>query len=295
MGRTMEALGLAGALALTTAASCTSGNGSEGTGGTSSTPGFGSSACGQCVHQSCTAEIASCGADPECAAYLSCLDGCPVAADGDVETSCEQACPRGSGSSAQAAINGIALCRTTGGAAGCAACGTGSGGGGSWILQQQCPTSAETNACYKCEDEHCCQTYASYAESPEAVAYKQCLTDCVNAQGQACFMTCYQEHPDGIERFAPRWACVSLFCGDADACGTLPLTSCELCTNEQCAEPYVALVSDPTGYLLWSCALDCPDGDLACMQACSAEYPSAQPLLEAFLACSATSCGAECG
>ena len=127
------------------------------------------------------------------------------------------------------------------------------------------------------------------------MAYKQCLADCLNASEPDCYMSCYQQHPGGIEAFGPRWACVEVFCGDSDACGDLPLPPCELCLNAQCAEPYVELLSDPAGYLLWSCYLDCSENDQACVQACIDDYPSAQSLFEAFFACVSAACGAECG
>jgi hypothetical protein len=131
---------------------------------------------------------------------------------------------------------------------------------------------------------------------PEAVAYKECVQECVAADNEGCFMSCYEQHPDGIPAFAPRMACIDIYCSDADACNTEPLSACEVCLNQNCAEEYVALDGTPAGFLLWHCMLECPEADQqACWEECQNEYPSAAPQLEVYLACSLASCGAECG
>lgn len=267
--------------------------GGDGGAGASAADTFGASECGQCVHDACAAVIAACGGDPECAAYVSCLDGCGLNADGNVDEACEQACPRGSGTTAQQAIDELTICRNTGPGASCSACVATGTGGGPGILNQSCPGSDDPNPCYECEDEHCCETYAAYEVVPEAVAYKECLLDCLNGGNQGCELQCFEQHPDGLTQWAPRHACLMVYCTTEDTCGEIPLSSCEICVNDHCAESFVALLADPAGYLLWACTADCADA--ACWDTCEATYPSAAPRLESFSACAINQCNAECG
>ena len=246
-------------------------------------------------HQECATEIQQCGIDPECAAYLNCLDGCTVAADGNVDPGCEQSCPRGSGTVAQDAIRAVSICRTSGPAASCDPCKEQGAGGGNPILNQSCQPSQNPDPCTQCTDEHCCNSSATYHATPEAVAYRDCIVACLDAHGSNCSLDCYEQHPDGIAAFVPLLACSMVYCADGAACGAGPVDPCVACIIEHCAEVYVAYLSDPAGYLHEECYAQCPSQDTACWAQCDADYPSAVPLHQAFAACSLNNCSAECG
>jgi hypothetical protein len=186
-----------------------------------------------------------------------------------------------------------------------------SGGGGSAgsagasrdpILDQTCPASTETNACYRCEDIHCCNTYAACAASAECGAYKLCLQACTNGTpdtgdvaknlpaDQNCDLYCYNRHPGGLTLWAPRSACLEQYCYDTDACGTVPLNACQRCTNQLCAKPQANLSKTPDGQLLLACNAACGTGGVACLSACLSHYPAASGALDAFGSCVTSQC-----
>lgn len=278
-------------------------SGTSGVGGAGGAATFIDGKCGTCVKTACGDSIASCSGDPECAAYLQCLFSCPtVEPDGNVDPQCAEACPKGSSSSAQSAEAAITACRTTGpGATSCPDCkvplpgcvGENSGKW-DWVLCQSCPASIETNKCFKCEEEHCCETYQHCADDPECQAYKNCLKACDPKMPLPCKDKCDQSNPKGIANYAPRIACLSVFCADQDSCSDVPEDPCVKCVGDQCGKPYVNVHADPEGYLLAQCTTLCDSSDMACFQACFTKYPDAFPLLETYVNCVATSCNAEC-
>lgn len=272
-----------------------------GAAGDAGTPGFGSSACGSCVQSTCATEVADCGGDPACAARLQCVLACPVAPSGNVDPSCESACPAVGSTTGQQREAALASCRATKAAAACPACGAAPDAGidapaeagpQEWILHQQCSASTETQACAVCEDEHCCTTYQDCLADNACQAYKDCAKDCINNGGTDCWTQCATQHPGGVPHWAARQACILVFC--AEPCGGVPLTSCETCTNAHCAEAWVAFQGDPAGYLLWAC-IDACDGVKSCTDACQQQHPTAAPLFEAYATCSMSKCPAECG
>jgi hypothetical protein len=264
----------------------TSASGSGGGGG----DGFGASVCWTCVESACAAPVAECRGDPECAAWLDCITACPVGPNGDVDPACS--CSPGTGTAAAQAEMNLTICRTSGPGAACAECRVGEIPGDG-ILNQVCSTSPETNPCYKCEDEKCCDTYADCADDPECKAYQACLVECFDSGSDDCINPCYQAHPAGIEAWAPREACLSVYCFEQGICNDEPLDPCLQCVNANCAQPYADYYSEPAGYLLFACTVPC--NDEACYDACKSQYPSAVPLFETFAACSLGSCSAECG
>jgi hypothetical protein len=224
------------------------------------------------------------------------LVGCPVGTDGDADEACEQDCPQPASSAGIDAVGELIVCRTVGAGSSCGACGSLSDhGDANAILNQDCPSSTETNPCYVCEDEHCCEVYAAYGASPEAVAHKECVQSCWNSGGSYCAELCYEQHPEGFQQWAERWACILTYCNDADACGDQPLPPCDVCANEHCAETFVELYTNAAGYLLFNCLIELPLCDQACIEACSARFPSAATLFENYAACQANHCEVECG
>ena len=250
--------------------------------------------------------IKDCDADPGCARYLACLDACPVSPTGDADPSCAAACSKGP-SSSQPAVQELADCRTSGAGASCTACGKDSGSGGSPILHQSCQPAKDagcTNCpagCFSCEKGSCCDTYVACASSADCKALEKCIKDCQSGipddagsmgtppPDQSCDYVCSMAHPKGLETWAPRWACLSVFCDKP--CG-LDSDSCSTCLNEKCANEYVAVEGTPEGYLFDACFQGCPSGFNKCTNACVQMYPGTEASVNVLQACGEAQCPA---
>jgi hypothetical protein len=265
---------------------------------------YGASACGACVSQGCMTEVTTCNSDPDCSRYLSCLDGCGVGSDGNVDPACAAACPRGSSTSAMTAEMQVDDCRTAGAGASCAACGIDGGAAGNPILHQSCTPMTDTSSCSTCEDNSCCQTYAKCHADPDCPALLTCLQDCLSGvaddagapaggppDGGSCDLLCATAHPTGLVDWAPRITCILQFCAVACEDPPMPpLPACEACTNQFCAEQYADLNGTPDGYLFGACFAACPSGANPCTDGCFAQYPSAKARADALDACVAQNC-----
>lgn len=287
-----------------TAMACSRTNTTVSDAGTDSTSsGFASSDCGGCVAQVCADAIASCAAQPDCAAYIECLNACPIGDDGNVDPSCEQACPRTSSTQGSKAAQQLTACRANGPGVQCSACG---GGGSSLLLHQKCTPSTDTNACHKCGDEHCCDSRADCHADPDCGAYQNCLVACSNgttvdggpidagsdAGSFTCEAYCYAQHPRGLNEWAPLLTCVDVYC--ADPCGGQP-GACQKCTTAHCTDLWTALYGTPQGYLLFACTAKCPQVTPDCAGACEKQYPQAKAAYDAWLSCALNNCASSCG
>jgi hypothetical protein len=250
------------------------------------------------VHDACTAAFQGCSADPECPAYVECLDACPVGADGDAEPACEAACPRGTGTESLRAAAAIDACRDPGAGADCVACGVPDRTGVPPIpeLNQTCTEpSIETNPCFVCQDEKCCETIAACNANPDCVAYKDCLRSFVG-DGDP-FNACAVDHPGGVEGFAKGSVCGIYHCAtdtEIGVCDPADRDPCLTCAYFECTEEWAALESTAEGFLLGWCVAFCPAGDTACDQACLDAHPSAVEAYIAFGECTFAACGEEC-
>jgi hypothetical protein len=272
--------------------------GATGGGGATAGGAYGSGLCGLCVVHACATEDIACMDDPKCVAYLACLNACPTnTADGDADPACANACLGAPDGAPRPAIDAYNACRTSGLGANCATCGIAGGGDAGlpnwdWILHQQCPASTESNACYRCEDEHCCQTHADFEGDAAAQAYRTCVQGCQGTP--SCVLECAEQGPDGVKHFAERLACVAFFCADADTCGDVPLAPCLACLHQNCASQFVAVDAEPDGFLFQACASPCAASDGACFDACAAKYPGGAPLYQALGKCGQDQCATEC-
>jgi hypothetical protein len=158
------------------------------------------------------------------------------------------------------------------------------------VLRQTCAASTESNACYKCEDEKCCQTYARCHANAECEAFKACLLAC--PAGEHCEESCTAQHPNGVSAWAPRLVCMTVHCGTA--CSSAPVPDCVTCINTFCADEYAVLESTPAGYLLQACIAACPFADAACIDGCKKKYQSAVQALDALATCSSQKCPMRC-
>jgi hypothetical protein len=244
--------------------------GSAGLAGSGSeTPSFGESECGQCVATECSAERSVCSAEPGCASYVSCLEACPVAGGGDVESVCEAACSRPEAGAAKSALDDYVACRKGASCAACASPATGAGGspGGTGILGQQCEPSPLANACLKCIAESCCDTEAAYDGSSAA----QELDDCVDAcEDVPCQQTCFEQWPAEAQTVLDHDACNAMKCGTPEACSS---SDGLLCLITHCADLYVDCYADLACFMLKECRLAC-NLDSACTDACDEAAPA---------------------
>jgi hypothetical protein len=262
----------------------------SGTGGTADVT-YQNSECGTCALAACSAGVTDCNADPGCAAYLQCLEGCPVTEEGDAETACDDLCPVADSSVSRDLVARLRYCRAEGvGATQCTACGKIQETNP--CLNQDCAPSVETDACAICEDEACCEMYADYVANPEAIALKECLEACPD---DACWLGCYDMHPDGVAAWGARFACYTIFC--LEECTTGTPSACAVCSFSECASPHINCGKNASCHLLSECEAICenmggttPD----CIAQCGEQYPDGVEDFAAFGACTTEKCASEC-
>jgi hypothetical protein len=266
-------------------------------------PAFGAGACGKCVASSCAGPVKTCNADPGCAAYLACVDKCPQAAGGNVDPACAAKCPRGTASASTTAEAEIDDCRNTGPGAKCAGCGV-DGGGQNPIVNQTCTPMTDQTPCYTCEDDSCCNTYAACHVNPDCTSLETCLKDCYQGvaddagspaggapDGGSCDIICGGAHMAGLVDWAPRLACLQVKCAvQCENPPMPPLSQCDACINQYCANEYANLNGTPQGYLYGACFAACPSGANPCTAGCIQQYPSASAAGMALAACGNANC-----
>ncbi len=284
---TLGSLILASACGDDAESSSKGGGGSGGSG-----EAYGASPCGLCVKDACAAEIDACSADPGCAQYLTCLYACPLDATGNADPACADACGVPDSSTAQAARSAVEACRAYGaGALDCPACGI--SGNTHPLLNQDCPASQEVNACFKCEDEHCCETYAACKSDPECDALVTCIQACPDATYDACKADCEAAHPAGVAGFGARLGCLMVLC--VEPCAGVPPTPCAECVNTRCGDEFITCWSNPECYHLFDCTTPCSPDDQPCFDACFAAHPAGVQDFNNYALCSTQACSAECG
>jgi hypothetical protein len=263
--------------------------------------GFQTSDCGVCVAQACQQQIQACSNDPSCTARYACLLSCPTAMNGDADPTCEARCPSVSGATGMLAAQELADCRVRGAGALCAACGhlpKDDGGTQNPILNQQCPPSTETNPCWKCEAEHCCNTEQACLADADCQTLKKCISGCQNADGgadgmDACSYACWQSAPrPAAAKLAAIETCVVVFCNGASLCG--PLDDCSSCDVQQCLNTFVACKSDLDCNLIGTCIGACPFADGPCIDNCVQTHPNGAKLFDDEFVCSTSRCAQQC-
>lgn len=279
------------ATALSFAGAC-SGDETTGTGGSGGAVApYGESECGTCALDACAPAVDSCNGDPGCAAYLECLLACPVGDTGDADAACDAACPIADSSVTQEQVARVRYCRDSGdGATQCPACGKIQEQNP--CLNQTCAASTETDACAICEDEACCDLYAAYRANDEAVALRECLLTCPDG---ACFLDCYDMHPDGVGDWGARFGCIQIFCLSECLDGAPP--PCASCAFSKCASTHIDCAKNPSCYLLGECQPICESeggSTVDCYDQCAAQYPDGVEDFTAHVACGLEECFSEC-
>lgn len=255
---------------------------------------WGASDCSSCIDSSCAQQVQACSEEPSCAAYLTCLRKCPVAADGNVDATCAAKCPTSAGSSGEAAITSLDQCRKSGAGASCAACGGTNSDGGSDggcdmpLLCQQCaPPQADASACVTCAQKYCCDSRDACHNDPTCAAYLTCMSsDCTAGTVAACIAFCDQAHPGGFDKYAQYLACAMVKCADGSCA---PASKCQTCLNDKCANAEVACQTNEACFLASDCVGNC-NGVSQCIDNCKTRYPGSEPTLDDLGTCSVSMC-----
>lgn len=248
-----------------------------------------SSPCGTCLAPKCEATRQACDAEPSCAKHALCTDACGTDARGGVDPACLAACPLADnavGTRARVAYDDCITSTTKG----CDACPKPSAPAALDVFKQTCQPSAETNACAKCEDEKCCDTYKACVDEPECQkGLQQCLKNCSSIQPD-CEHECYAKFPKGVLPWAKRSLCYTVQCtkecvGEPDPCF-------QCIALGACKEPNARCDSDLGCYLIQECVqYTCPAVTDACIRECKTKgSPASGALYDALLACGIVSC-----
>jgi hypothetical protein len=282
--------------------SCTSESSSAGAAASSGAAGgaagssFGQGACAACLQQTCAPSLTTCQSDPGCAAWLQCVYDCPTAADGSPEPACEGQCPVAPGSATAQAKKGFEACWRFGAGADCAPCGHATDAGSddasqNPILHQSCPASTETNPCWICEDEKCCNTYAQCHQNQDCTA----IVDCMKADPDAGtawddLHVCASGHPAGEQDYLNRMGCIMIYC--TVQCGA-SYDACLACSQEKCADVYLACYTLPACNAIMGCVEPCGN-DTNCADTCLAAHPTGSSAFGNYALCIIGRCQSVC-
>ena len=278
----------------TTTAGTTATGGGGGAGGSC---GYGCSPCGECVKTACASAFAKCDGDPECPAYAACVLACPAGAAGDADPACVDACPTGTSSASKQAAAAVLACRTVGAGTSCAECHvTEHPPPKNALLNDTCGPTKETDPCFQCEEEKCCESQAACNAEPDCAAYKACFSACPAKDGSldaTCVYGCGTSHKNGANAFGGLYACMSYYCAieqTVSRCDEAKRSPCQVCAFETCGDRSADLASAPGGFLLVRCIVTCAVGDEACDGACYAKYPAALDAYQRYGECIAAAC-----
>ena len=268
--------------------------GAGGEGGAEAT--FADSACAACIDAACPNVINGCLAEPSCAGYLECVGACPFTASGNADEACVDACPEPSGSAAQEGKLLYDACRA--GVAACEACGHITDQPHPYD-DQMCMPSDNTNPCFKCVFENCCDTLEQCLfTNLECDAIIPCLTDCTDngATLLDCHTMCFAQHPMGVEDYLIDEACWQSRCGDPADCGVPGTSACSACVDEKCDLEQIACNVNADCFLTLICASEClNDPNCDDYRFCWDGLPQeALDLYQARQACATNQCFLEC-
>jgi hypothetical protein len=264
---------------------------------------FGTSACGGCVLQACSAEVTSCEADSACASYLVCLEGCGLASNGAADPACAGRCWNAAVGSGSTALTDLSTCMTVGPGGSCPACGEDDSG----VLNENCPADPDAaNGCAECLHEKCCDVRSACLNDPDCLALLNCEADCSAGEPDdaapdgappttgpySCDLWCGAPTNPSLTKWAELLACADIVCEAASACGGAD--ACTVCSNEFCQLEHLRSSDTPDGYLLNECIGQCATGDTACEDQCLNSYPGAVAAENAFVSCVSQHCSASC-
>jgi hypothetical protein len=286
----LGAFAAAGVVAAAMVLSCSSSdeNGGGGAGGDAATGvTYASSNCGKCASSACANQRQVCLSEPSCAAFLECLDQCPVDASGDVVATCEAGCPDAQGEAATKAKEGVNGCRGFGPGAQCADCGA--DGGVDPLPPEQCGASAKPPGCTKCLDENCCVSANACVTNQACIGLNTCWSACGDLDA-TCKAGCLSSNAAGSADYLRFQACGTDKCGAE--CGA---SACNACVRQNCRNTQLACDLDPDCFVVGLCYVDCPMSDGACFKKCRDSAPTESlQRFDAFSLCRSYACPSEC-
>lgn len=264
-------------------------SGASGAGGAGET--HAASACGTCLASACASQRAACGQEPTCAAWMSCVDACPVASGGGAVPACVDGCGAPTGTSAVAARDAVESC---GAGAPCAECGDAGGAGGASgaagaggagaagasgaqgtggsppVEGQVCQASTDTDACRRCQHERCCESIDEvFVDATPAHGLWDCIHLCA-LYDHACELTCYETHKAGIRGYGGYHACRILSCETPPDASCKGQSACSTCQFTMCKAEIVAMLTDEIGAQIQACLAACKGA--SCLGTCKSKY-----------------------
>lgn len=256
--------------------------------------GFATTSCGGCFAQTCQKEVTACHGDPECAAYLVCLQSCSTDAQGNAEASCASQCPAPKTSAGSDAVRALESCRTYATGVNCTDCGA--SGTDNPILHQQCPKSNDSNACTACYFDHCCDTFDTCEQNADCQGMTDCTDACpLNMSLADCTESCFKKLPNGKVPYAEDFACWNMFCGEICGFPSPYSAACMSCRQASCANAQLACDSDPECFLLSLCVSECGITTQCIDQCAQAHSDKTLELFEAQFVCAQQKCPSACG
>ena len=254
---------------------------------------WGRTECGTCALEACSAERATCGADPLCARNLECLEACDVDSDQEPAAACASRCPDTRASTeSEAARAALDLCRTRGAGAGCTPCYGGARTHYEPALTNVCPSphwdagpdaTPEDELFSKCTGERCCAVRDACNNDPDCSALRACVAATTDRPMKAA---CYAQYDSALALLGQRYACFDVLCASILA----PDDDCLRCVNDSCGDLEAACLNTHDCILLYFCTAACTTADSQCMPNCLAQYPAAVDAYGGYAQCVGTSC-----
>jgi hypothetical protein len=276
-------------------ADSTTGGGDGGAGGSAPIETYAASECGTCALEACTEAVEACSTDPGCTNYLECLLGCPLGPSGNADPECDAACAADVSSESSALRERLNGCRFEGAGVDCAPCGLSLAPSDTRLTQECEPRPDAPTACRQCHWDNCCDTWdACFADgvNPDCDALATCIQTCGDVED--CITECFDQHPNSIQTLLDQVGCGLSQCAiDQENCDQSLRNDCEACAFETCGDSFIALMTTPAGFLLFTCQDNCPkdETNLDCVIACGEKYPEAEGASFAWAECLGYWCG----
>ena len=164
----------------------------------------------------------------------------------------------------------------------------------------QCGASTDTDECYKCTDESCCNEYTACKADPRCGDYyKSCIPDCkkTGKSYDQCVVQCDGTNGAGHSTYLPYLACSELHC--LAQCSNNAPDPCSQCLYASCRDQNDACLRDRQCDTLRACVGVCNAGPSvdrqSCVDACSQNAgATAQDKFNGLTTCSLQFCTTIC-
>ena len=248
--------------------------------------------CETCTYDQCCEDVKNLSHSDDYSRYVACYYGCGT------DDACKNACMLKH-------LEGYGLSTVVSG-----------------CVKTQCPTecaqygsapcggifSPISTTCNACMVDACCEQWSELGASIEGTRYLTCQSAC-NSGGyvyavNSCLAECMMTYPDGYVLNRLSDTCQWNHCVDdchtqnPPQCGIQfdEGSACGACVEANCCGEAYACASDFDCARIDLCRyLDsCAPTDTTCLDACKSANPAGAPAFDAWMACEAASCAAEC-